>query len=437
MTQVAVVGGGPVGIYCAIALARAGHSVTLVDRDPGPPQQGEWRRRGVMQFRHPHYFRSTVRQALQEVMPDVWGAVVQAGGVPALPEGLPPEMTALQCRRSTFERVLWERAREEPGLRIVSGLAEHFSSRGDRVSGVVVAGEAIPASVVICASGRGGALGDELRAPGVVLDCGFSYVSRMYRSREPGGVPASFPAGAVYNGFQAIAFPQDADTLSALIVRASDDEALVALRRTESFDAVVPMIPHLAVGTDPSRFEPLTEVLVGGRLINSYRSLLDDNGRAPLAGVLFVGDAVSTTNPAAGRGTALGLQQAQELLRLLAEAPDEPREVAEAFDRWCTSMIRPWFEDHVQCDAARLAQWAGHDLDVEGPISSDVVVAASAEDPSMTTVTGPYFAMQALPSSLEQLHDQVRERLRSGWRPSYAAGPSRDDLLAAIGQQGR
>jgi 2-polyprenyl-6-methoxyphenol hydroxylase-like FAD-dependent oxidoreductase len=35
--QTAIVGAGPAGLFTAIALARRGHRVTLVDRDPGPP----------------------------------------------------------------------------------------------------------------------------------------------------------------------------------------------------------------------------------------------------------------------------------------------------------------------------------------------------------------------------------------------------------------
>jgi len=45
-----VVGGGPTGTFCAMALARRGDEVIVVDRDPGPPASGRWARRGVMQF---------------------------------------------------------------------------------------------------------------------------------------------------------------------------------------------------------------------------------------------------------------------------------------------------------------------------------------------------------------------------------------------------
>lgn len=44
----AIVGAAPTGIFTAIALARRGHEVTAIDRDPGPDGDGSWNRRGVM-----------------------------------------------------------------------------------------------------------------------------------------------------------------------------------------------------------------------------------------------------------------------------------------------------------------------------------------------------------------------------------------------------
>ena len=119
-----VVGSGPVGLFCGMVLARRGEQVTVVDRDPGPTKDGTWRRRGVMQYAHPHFFRHPVRQAPLEDLPDVWKAVVAAGGVPARFEGMPVFLTGLQCRRSTLERVLWTAACQEPRLSLRTGVAK-------------------------------------------------------------------------------------------------------------------------------------------------------------------------------------------------------------------------------------------------------------------------------------------------------------------------
>ena len=100
-----VIGGGSVGMFCAMALARRGEEVTVVDRDPGPPASGPWARRGVMQYRLPHFFRSIVRDTMTAELPDVWQTILDAGGIEATRDGL-PAVTQLQCRRSTFERAV-------------------------------------------------------------------------------------------------------------------------------------------------------------------------------------------------------------------------------------------------------------------------------------------------------------------------------------------
>jgi 2-polyprenyl-6-methoxyphenol hydroxylase-like FAD-dependent oxidoreductase len=66
-----IVGAGPTGLFTAMALARRGHDVVLVDRDPGPPASGTWQRKGVMQFHHAHTLRGPVVEALRAEMPDV------------------------------------------------------------------------------------------------------------------------------------------------------------------------------------------------------------------------------------------------------------------------------------------------------------------------------------------------------------------------------
>src|SRR4051794_12607790 len=114
--QIAIAGGGPVGIFTAMCLARRGHDVTVVDRDPGPPRDGQWSRAGVMQFQHPHGFRSTVRHAVRAELPDVYDALLAAGAEVRPIPGLPEPMAGLWCRRSVFERTLRAAAQLEPRL---------------------------------------------------------------------------------------------------------------------------------------------------------------------------------------------------------------------------------------------------------------------------------------------------------------------------------
>ena len=105
--------------------------------------------------------------------------------------------------------------------------------------------------------------------------------------------------------------------------------------------------------------------------------------------------------------------------------------MAEQFDAWCTANIRPWYEDHRHWDATLLHRLGGGDIDIEARIPSDVVCAAAEVDPSIWPAAGPFLAMQALPGALDPVQDRARAVLRTGWRPPYAAGPSRGELADA------
>jgi 2-polyprenyl-6-methoxyphenol hydroxylase-like FAD-dependent oxidoreductase len=381
-----------------------------------------------MQFRHPHFFRPTVRQVFQATAPDLWDAVVAAGGIPARPGGAPDFVLGLQSRRSTFEAAVRGVAAAEPGLALRTGHADRVEVTDGRVTGIVVDGARVDADVVIDATGRSGRLGDELRPTGEGGPCGFSYVSRMYRVLDDGAAAqlaqAGVPLGKLYHGYLVIVFPQDARTLSALIVRPSDDDDLALLRHTAAYDAATAAVPHLAEWTEPGRFEPFTEVMPGGGLTNTFRGQATD-----VRGLYFVGDSVSTTNPAAGRGVSLGLLQAQALLGMLAE---DRFDAAAPFDAWCEQHIKPWYADHVYWDATLLRRWRGEDIDLDARIPSDVICAAGEVDPSLTEFVMPYLGMFAPPSVLDPAQERVREILRTGWRPPVADGPSRDELADVV-----
>ena len=436
--RTAVVGAGPSGLYVGIALARRGHPVTIVDRDPGPAADGSWARRGVMQFHHPHAFRQQAGEALAAEMPDVWEALLAAGAEPVLPPGVPEQpnqVTGLRCRRMVFERALRAAAEQQPGLELWLGHADRVCAERGRASGLLVDGARLDADLVIDASGRAGRLGRELRAAGTDSDCGLAYVSRQYRLRpgaEPG--PMNSPIGLVsfYPGYLTIVFPHDNGVFSTLVARAGTDRELAGLRHVEAFDAAARAIPPLAAWTDPDRSEPLTGVLPGGRLYNSYQGQLDDSGRVALPGLVFLGDAVCTTNPAAGRGVSTSLLQARALIRLLGEQPADLVGCAETFDGWCTEHIRPWFADHVRTDTDQIRRWAGGKIDLDRPLPSDLIVSAAQADPSMMPVVGPYLGMQAPPASLDAVQQRAREIYAGGWRPPVPAGPSRDELAELV-----
>jgi 2-polyprenyl-6-methoxyphenol hydroxylase-like FAD-dependent oxidoreductase len=436
-----VVGAGPTGLFTGMALARRGHRVAVVDRDGGPRTDGSWPRRGVMQFHHPHAFRAQVVEALQAELPEVWDDLLVAGAdpvaVPAGPPGSdgPDELMAVRCRRSTFERVLRAAAQHQPGLDLHTAHVDEVCAGNGRAAGVRADGVMLDADLVLVASGRAGRIGHHLRAPARGGDCGTAYVSRQYRlnpGAQPG--PMNFPLGQtdVYPGYQSIVFLHDNGIFSTVIVRPGDDRTLAALRLPEAFDAASCAIPALATWTDPTRAHPYTPVLPGGRLHNTYRGQLDDTGAVRLPGLVFVGDAVCTTNPSVGRGVATSLLQARELLRLLDDDPHDLTGLTLAFDAWCTDNIAPWFDDHVYWDAELIRRWAGADVDLTRPLPSDLIVAATQADPALFPLVAPYLGMRALPSSLDAARPRATELYASGWRPPVPDGPTRDELADLV-----
>ena len=431
-----VVGAGPTGLYTGIALARRGHPVTIVDRDPGPQDDQSWQRKGVMQFHHPHGFRGQVVEALRSEMPEVVDALLAAGATAMqLPEQ--PGILGLRCRRMTFERVLRSAAVAQPGLELHVGHADEVCSEEGRVVGVLVNGQRLDADLVIDASGRAGRLSQDRRAPALGGDCGISYVSRQHEllpDAEPGPITSLLGMVSNYTGYQVLVFVHDNRTFSTLITRASGDHSLAALREPAAFQAACRTIPGLREWTDSARSRPLTPVLPGGRLYNSYQGQRQENGQVALSGLIFLGDAVCTTTPTAGRGIALSLQQAQRLLELLDELAPDFSACSLAFEAWCDTSIKPWFDEHVRWDADQARQWAGEDIDLTQPLTAALIAETAQVEPSMMQLVGPYFGMRALPESLRPLEGRAREIYATGWRPPVPEGPTRDELALLVAE---
>ncbi len=424
-----IVGAGPTGLFTAIALARRGRAVVVVDRDPGPPAHGTWQRKGVMQFHHAHTFRGPVVEALQAEMPDVLDDLTTAGaGLPVAPDGRP---AALLCRRMTFDRVLRDSAKVEPRITLVAGHVDHLLQAGGRATGVRVHGRTLAADLVIDASGRASRFTSTVRAPAAGGDCGATYVTRQYRLHETATAPpvnSPIGLGLSLPGYWALAYLHDDRTVSITFTHDGTDKRLRRLRYDGVFESAVRAIPQLSEWIDPARSQPITPVLPGGRMYNSYRGQLDGSGKPVLPGLISVGDAVCTTTPLAGRGVTLALMQARELIRRLGENPHDIDTATMQFDDWCSDNIRPWFDDHRYTDADRVRRWSGEDVDLGRRLPSDLIVAAAEADPQLREVVDPYSRMDAPPASLAPAEPRAREIYVAGWRPPVPAGPTRAEL---------
>lgn len=432
--RVVVIGAGPSGLIVGSALSARGHEVTAVDRDPGPEADGTWHRRGVMQFAHAHGFRQQVPEVLSRLWPAALSSWLELGAEQvegSLPNG--SHVVAVRSRRSTFERALRRAtgtgAPYGPRIRFghVDGLIrDGRDPEQGRVTGVVVDGDAMAADLVVDASGRSGRRwhkGVELEG-----DCGISYVQRNYRLRpgaDPGPLLTPIVWAGSFDGYQALVFVQERGHFSVVFVRPTTDAAMKLLHQREAFEAGCRAVPGLAAWTDADRAVPTSDVLVGGALRNVYRP------QPRIAGIVAVGDAVTTTTPTAGRGVAMACLQVQALVDLVDDGAG-PEDIGETFDGWCEANMRPWVRDHVACDTEAVRLWQGGDIDLAAPLTSTRIIEAAQVDSRIAGHVGGYLTMTALPESLGPAERLASAVYATGWRAPWTEGPSRDELLTVV-----
>ncbi len=464
MSRIAVLGGGTGGLLAALVLARAGHAVTLVEKDPLPGPVSptnlleEWHRPGTPQAQLPHGFMGRARQLLSQRSPDLLAAILKVGALdfPLAPYIPGPERLAgdedlavVWCRRPLLESLLWRAAEREPGVHLLTGApATGLLLDGVdpvRVRGLRLAsGEDLQVDLVIDAGGRRSPVRGWLLAVGATLppdstqECGLIYYSRYYALR-PG---ASFPRGPWLWGPR-IELPfgmlmvhlADNGIFSISMAVATREPELRALRDHVAFDAaaglLAPLQPWLAVAT------PISPVLAMGGLQNVLRPFLLDG--APVAlGLLPLGDALCHTNAAYGWGVTIGMEHVYALGDAMAAHGDDGRAAAEAYHSrvWPEAEAR-WRVASEQ-DRARMRTWQGEpvdDADTPGAAALREITASSMADPGLfralmrfITLLDPAETLLGNPA----LREVARTVLASAPAPARPTLPTRDEFLAAI-----
>jgi 2-polyprenyl-6-methoxyphenol hydroxylase-like FAD-dependent oxidoreductase len=464
--SIAVLGAGVSGLAAALALGRAGHAVTLIERDEVTVGEAldalDWPRQGIPHFLQAHAFTSRGRRELRAMFPDVYRTLLDAGARevdlrPKLRGPLRPEDEELQIlgvRRALIEWGLRGAVLREPGITVRSGVqvVGLDGTTGDvpRVTGVRTDVGPVLADLVVDAMGRRSTVPGWIETLGgrrmseASSECGVIYYTRYYRVRKgatlPDGPSAPTPRADLGYGLFST-FPGDNDTFAGVIAIPPGDQELKVLRHTAAFDAATGTMPALHSWTNPDTSTGITGVLPMGSLQNTLRTFVD--GRPPTIGLISVGDALCHTDPVFALGLSFGLVEARELTAAIEAHGSDLEAVALAFDAAVREAVVERFANSSAVDELRLRAWQGEAVDVAHRDGGAYPLFAFAAGNAAALVDGDVFRTMIRRNyfldPLSVLDDDVAmqeriERIFADLRatPRPRPGPSRDELIEVM-----
>ncbi len=390
MARIIVIGAGVGGLTTAMLLARDGHDVTVLERDPAPPPADaddaweHWERRGVNQFRMIHMFLPRFRSLLEAELPGCGTRVREARRDPLQPVRRDPrrdDRRDAAGRRAVRrahgaasgggDRARACRARQPNGCEVRRGVAVAALRTGrDAADGVphVVgvrtdAGEDVAADLVVDATGRRSSLPSLLsrgrrarprgRARGLRL-----HVLRPSLPLAPTARCRRRCAGSSRRGApcRRSRLPADNGTWGLGIIASAKDAALRPLKDVDTWMRTwrsYPLVAHWVDG------EPIDdgEVAIMAKIEDRHRAFVVD-GTPVATGVLAVADSWACTNPSLGRGCSIGFMHAVALPRPAARRVRSTTRSGSrpAWHEVTEQTVEPYYRATLAFDRHRLAE---------------------------------------------------------------------------------
>jgi 2-polyprenyl-6-methoxyphenol hydroxylase-like FAD-dependent oxidoreductase len=452
--RLVVAGGGVAGLAAALAVARAGHEVVVLERDDveagsDPSAAFDDDRRGIPHYLQPHAFLPRGRRVLESFAPDVLQELIEAGAEPqdvaerlhGEREAGDEELVYLWVRRPIVEWALRRAAAREPGVELrprarIAGLV-----REDAPAVALEGGELLRGDLVVDALGRYRTPAGWPRGALRQAECGALYYCRYFELRDgvdhlDGGAQNPLnPRGDLgYMGFNT--FRGDNRTFAVILLVPTYDHELRALRDEGAWMAACASMRHLDVMTSADYGRPITGVMPMGGLSN-----VDFTGDPEVPGIVAVGDAFCHTDPAFAYGLSFSLAHAEALGRAAAATSDAV-ELGERYRADVTSEAHERYLLACEMDDARNRRWAGESLD---PTRRDGcyplfaftgALAASPHDDDVLRRTIRRIGLldrTAVFDDDEGLHGRIEAILASELAvPAAPSGPPRDELLARL-----
>lgn len=388
--HILIIGGGIAGLNAALALQDDTRTLTILDRDPPPPETSadeafdNWERKGVGHLRHSHAFLARLYILLRDKYPDLLQDLLDAGcrsltfqdTVPIMlkdryePRPSDADLSILTSRRTTLEFIMRRYVSALPRVSLVSDTrvtGYRFARTDDgtlKTTGVQILQDGneqeLDADIVINACGKNDLGFDWLADEGITPrmdreEAGILYYTRHYRlkpgQKEPerGLMPGAADLGYLKYGV----FPADNGCFSiTLAVPEIETELRRAIIRPENFDQISRSIAGLESWIDPDRTDPTSRVFGMGELKSHWRYMVED-GKPLVQNYFAMGDTLIRTNPLYGRGCSFAAVEAQALSNAL-NASTDPIARACAYDAEVTREIRPYYENMVKEDLAAM-----------------------------------------------------------------------------------